>query len=598
VFPFIGAKDKSVFFIWLFSFVFLSLISPPDSYCGPVKEELNQALSFYSEGAYLEALSRFERLTQDYPQDSHYSIFKLMTAKCNYNIQNFPQAEKDFKDFLQGFPHSRFSPVCHFYLGNIKYIYGELLNSASEFIQALEQGDEKTKGMAFESLLLLLKNNLDQSDLEKLAQQTKNQEIHPGILFWWGKKELKTGNHSKAKEIFQNYLDLYPRGQRAEEAKKHSEEISHLLEEGIGIGVLAPTSGPYAEYGESMIKGMRLALKDSQVKVKLFIRDTQGDPIQATLATRRLIEEDRVSVILGALRSECTIGASATAQNFRIPLITPTSNQEGIADLGDFIFQFSPSTRRIGERIAQFAVHEFNIKEIVILSPDDSYGEKACLGFESKAKEGGVRTLAQEVYAPGSTDFGPQLKRIREILWKEKMEREGGFDSTKYVDRFGEPIPVEEIPVEVDGFFLPIYPEDVALIAPQIAFFRIQAKLLGTEGWSQKEMLNHSRQFTDGVVFASDFYQDEDDPYTGDFKKDFELLYKKAPDKVASLSYDAMSMLLTCLKNASTPENIKNSLLRIKGFKGTGGEISFNPDGENEEIGIYLFHNGEIKRLK
>jgi ABC-type branched-subunit amino acid transport system substrate-binding protein len=202
------------------------------------------------------------------------------------------------------------------------------------------------------------------------------------------------------------------------------------------------------------------------------------------------------------------------------------------------------------------------------------------------------------LYAPGSTDFGPQLKKIREILWKEKMEREGGFDSAKYLDRFGKPIPKDEVPVEVDGFFLPIYPEDLALITPQIAFFKIQTRLLGTEGWGQKEILSASRQFTDGAVFASDFYLQENNPSAGSFQKDFELSFKKAPDKVAFLSYDAMRILLASLKNAATSDGIKRSLSKIKNFKGTGGKISFNPDGENTNIGIYLFQDGEIKRLK
>lgn len=595
---FLGAKGKRVFLIYLFTFLLFLLSAPPDSYCNQVKKELSKALSSYSEGAYLEALSRFEELVQNFPQDSHFSIFKLMIAKCHYNLENFPQAEKAFKDFLKEFPKSRYSPLCHFYLGNIKYLNGKHLNSALEFTRALEEGDKKTKKVAFESLLPLLKIKLEQSELEKLAQENKDREIYPEILFWCGKREFKLGNYSKAEKIFEDYLVSSPDGPRAEEVKEYLELASRLLEKGIGIGVLAPTSGPYAEYGESMIRGIKLALEESDRKVKLFIRDTQGDPIQATLVSRKLIREDQVSAIIGPLRSECTIGASATAQNYKVPLITPTSNQEGIADLGDFIFQFSPSIQKIGERIAQFAVKELNIRKIVILSPDDTYGEDACQGFETKVKELGAIILAKEVYTPESTDFSPQLKKIREILWKEKMEREGGFDSTKYLDRFGKPILKEDISVEVDGFFLPIYPEDVALIPPQIAFFEIQTRLLGTESWGQKDILNLSQQFTEGVVFASDFYQEKNSNSVSGFKTNFELLYKKSPDKAAFLSYDAMRVLLTSLKSASSPDTIKDNLLKIKGFKGTRSEIGFNPDGENTNIGIYLFQDGEIKRLK
>ena len=177
------------------------------------------------------------------------------------------------------------------------------------------------------------------------------------------------------------------------------------------------------------------------------------------------------------------------------------------------------------------------------------------------------------------------------------MEKEGS-DSPKYPDRYGKPIPKSDAPVKVDGFFLPIYPDDVTLITPQITFFKIQAKLLGTEGWGDEKILDISRQFTQGVIFASDFYIEEHNSSVVDFKKDFELSYKKTPDKVAFLSYDAMRMLLTSLKDASTPESIKDNLLKIKRFKGISGEIDFAPNGENTNIGIYSYQNGEIKRLK
>ena len=592
------SSARKVFFIYLFPFLLFLFVSPPDSHCDEVKEEWNRALSSYSEGDYAEALSRFEALARDSPQDRRFSIFKLMLAKCQYHMQNYVKAEKSFGDFLDDFPQSRFIPSCHFYLGNIKYVKGELLGSAWEFVQALEGDDQKTKELALKSLVLLLESNLGKDQLEELARKTEGKEIHPEVLFFWGKKELNTGSHSRAKEIFENYLKTYPGAQRAEKAREYSEQLSYLLEEGIGIGILAPLSGPYAEYGESMTRGIKLALEDSERKVKLFIRDTQGDPVQAALLSRRLIEEDRVSVIVGPLRSECTIGASATAQIFKVPLITPTSNQEGIADLGDFIFQFSPSTRKIGEAVARFAVKELNIRDVVVISPDDSYGQDATLGFQTEAEESEAEILIQEVYTPGSTDFGPQLKKIRELLWEKKMEREGGFDSTKYLDKSGEPIPLDEIPVEVDGFFLPVYPEEIALISPQIAFFKIQTRLLGTEGWGQKEILNLSRQFTDGVVFASDFYQQENSSFGRKFKEDFELSFKKTPDKVAFLSYFSMRFLLDALKNASAPEDIRSNLLKIKGVREIEDKIDLGPGGENTSIGIYVFQNGEIERVK
>ena len=74
----------------------------------------------------------------------------------------------------------------------------------------------------------------------------------------------------------------------------------------LGVGVLAPTTGAFAGLGEDMIAGIKqfLAEHDNKIAgrpVKLYVTDTQLDADMAVQQARKLVNQDKVSVVLGPL---------------------------------------------------------------------------------------------------------------------------------------------------------------------------------------------------------------------------------------------------------------------------------------------------------
>ena len=70
------------------------------------------------------------------------------------------------------------------------------------------------------------------------------------------------------------------------------------------IGVIVPTTGPYAILGNSFVKAAQMALDDvgaSTYQYQLVIRDSGPDPAKAAAVIQRVIREDRVNAIVGGV---------------------------------------------------------------------------------------------------------------------------------------------------------------------------------------------------------------------------------------------------------------------------------------------------------
>jgi len=573
----------SIFSLWLFFiFFFTGIIS--GSF---LEDESHQARKLYSEGNYFEAKRRFEMLCLDYPFAPEYTIFKLMLAKCEYNLKDYPAAEKDFEELVSDFPASRFVPVSYFYLGNIHYLNKDYFTSALNYISAYQGGDPKTKSLAFKSIVPLLEYSKDPDELRKLIRKDLSKELLSEIYYFLGKKELKQKDFSSARKIFKEFEKKFPQS-------PHLEEVQQLLlrpellsrDEIIKIGILAPLSGEFSSYGHELVNGIKLGIEsgypqEDSLPVRLLLKDTESNPAVATKKTKELIQEG-VSAILGPLTSEESLGAGFAADFFNVPIIFPTASLEEVAGIGEYVFQLALSPEKIGEGIAEYAVLEMGLEYFFILSPDDKYGVSVSESFQSKVENLGGRIVEVEYYPRGATDFGSYLSALRDILLEQEE---------------GEPIPEEEIPVYLDGVFVPGYPEEVVSIAPQIRFNKIETKILGTDGWGEKKVLDLARDYVEGVVFASEFSHLDYDSSFASFENDYRYAYKKNPSKPAIMGYKAAILLSSAIRDDHDPRRIQKNLLSL-GNTDQARYVNFNPQGANNLFYIYIIRNGEFKKLK
>jgi ABC-type branched-subunit amino acid transport system substrate-binding protein len=335
--------------------------------------------------------------------------------------------------------------------------------------------------------------------------------------------------------------------------------------------------------------------------VNIELKDSRGSAVRSVQAARDLIEEDGILALLGPLLSVNAVGAGAACDCRGVPMITPTAAEEEIAQVGRYVFQRSVGPRTLGERIASYAVGELDLQLFAVLAPRDNYGQAAVEGFTRAASEAGARILLTTWYQTGDTDFKEQLLQIRsrKQAYDDSLMTLGIFPPEKNP---AEPdtLPMEERRVFIDGIFVPAYSSEAGMIAPQIAFHRLETLLCGTSGWGSRDAMRIGGQYLDGVHFAADFVEELADERYQTFLTEYTNRYGVRPGKVSVFSYECASLVLQGVaEGALTPEAMCQFLSHTEHYRGLAGSISFTHDyGANDEAMILTIQNGRMLRLE
>ncbi|KPL03617.1 MAG: hypothetical protein AMJ73_06120 [candidate division Zixibacteria bacterium SM1_73] len=556
-----------------------------------VEEKLKQLHQSYSEKNYSRSKEILTYLTESFPDDPYFSYFEFMIAKCDYHLENHQSAHYGFEDFINKFPRSRFIPACYFMLGNVNYLWGKRVESAQNFVLAYQKAkDDELKKLAAKSIEPLLKKKLSEMELEQLAQQNKDEKLAPKIFFWLGKRRFESENYPEAKEALSYYQNNFPDGADIKEVSLLLKELSSPTSQILKVGVLTPLTSDYSDYGESMLKGINLALLYSlmESKVELVVKDTKGDPGRAASLSRELIEEENVISIIGPLKSESTLRAGVQASEARIPLISPTATHEGIGSVSEFIFQLSPSKPTEGKSLAKFVIKEKKLRDFVVFVSEDEVSRELALSFQEEAQKLGAKIIDLEYFSKTTVDFIPALARVKRILLE-----------TSPSNSLSEEAFIKEIPARLDGFFIVAEKDQMLKILPQISFLKINTTIIGTEVCGNREVLKLAGNLNQELIFTSDIYHMEDDQTWSSFSALYHDKHKEEPDRVAALGFDAMNLLISIFeKRVFSPEKIKDHLIQIKDFKGASGGIGLDQHGENKTIAIYIYRAGKVERLR
>ena len=189
----------------------------------------------------------------------------------------------------------------------------------------------------------------------------------------------------------------------------------------IKIGGVGPLTGEVATFGQSAHNGVKLAFDEVNaaggvlgMRIEYIHEDNKGDAAETTNIVRKLIVRDRVSAIVGAIISANSLAAGPLAQQFRVPMISPTSTADNVTSAGEYVFTACFKDSFQGQIMAQFAYNDLGLRRVATLvniASDYSIGlDKA---FVETFEELGGQVVVRESYNAGDQDFRAQLTKIR-----------------------------------------------------------------------------------------------------------------------------------------------------------------------------------------
>jgi branched-chain amino acid transport system substrate-binding protein len=319
------------------------------------------------------------------------------------------------------------------------------------------------------------------------------------------------------------------------------------------IGVISILTGQGSGYGEAITNGFKLAREEINAKgavaIELVIEDSSGKQEQALAAAQKLINSARVVAILGpTLSTEMrVVGPEANASG--VPIMGTSTTAAGITQIGRYVFRNSlPESQAIPASVKK-AVMKYNIRKVALLYGNDDVFTKS--GFDTMkqvAEDRKLGIVAIETFQKGQSDYKAQLTKIKVLA--------------------------------PDAVFCSALYEEGAVILSQARKMGIKVPFVGGNGFNSPKVIEIAKEAADGLVVATPWFADKNDPKVKSFVARYEKAYRKKPDQFAAQAYDALYIMAEALKKAGKADRamLRDALAGIRNLDGVLGRFSFDAE--------------------
>ena len=361
-------------------------------------------------------------------------------------------------------------------------------------------------------------------------------------------------------------LALFTACNGAEKKEEGGKSEAPKAADTILLGEYGSMTGAEATFGTGTHEGIMLALEEinakggingKKVEVKLY--DTQGKSQEAGTAVTRLITDDHVVAILGEVASSLSIAGGYVAQQNGVPMVSPASTNPQVTQIGDMIFRVCFIDPFQGYVMATFAKDNLQSKKVAVLYDQASaYSKGLKDDFVKAFTEGGGTITGEAAYTAGDQDYSAQLTAIRDAA--------------------------------PDAIFIPGYYTDVGNIAIQVKKLGINAKLLGGDGWDSPKLAEIGGAAIEGGYYSNHYTVEDTRPEVAEFVAKYRAAYKRDPDSMGALGYDAARLLVDAITRAGSTDGkaIAKALAETKDFKGVTGLISIDAARNAQKSAVVL----------
>ena len=304
------------------------------------------------------------------------------------------------------------------------------------------------------------------------------------------------------------------------------------------VGEYGSLTGNDATFGTSTQNGVQVALdqllatkqgKIGGFPVRVVVEDDQGRAEEAATVVQKLINQDQVIAVVGEVASSRSLAAAPICQAAQVPMISPSSTNPKVTQVGDYIFRMCFLDDFQGGVMARFTADNLKLKKVALLKDVKSdYSVGLAQYFTDAFKAMGGEVVVEQAYSAGDQDFRAQLTAI-----KAKAPQ---------------------------AIVVPGYYTEAGLIARQARELGITVPLIGGDGWESEQLIAIGGDALNGCYYSNHWALDYPDPKLQEFVKRYHDKFKSDPDAIGGLAYDAANVLFGALEQlaAKQPEVFKN----------------------------------------
>ena len=293
------------------------------------------------------------------------------------------------------------------------------------------------------------------------------------------------------------------------------------------IGEFGSLTGNDATFGQSTKNGVEVALGELQTSdklgkigdlpVRVVVEDDQSKAEEAATVVQKLINQDRVVAVIGEVASSRSLAGGPICQNAGVPMISPSSTNPKVTQVGDYIFRMCFLDQFQGTVMARFTAQTLKLKKVAILKDSKSDYSVGLAQFFTEAFTAlGGSIITEQAYQSGDNDFRAQLTAIK----------------AKHPD----------------AIIVPGYYTEAGLIARQARELGLQQPLVGGDGWESAKLLEIGGTALNGCYYTNHWALDGPDPRLQAFLKTYRGKFGGDPDAIGGLAYDAANVLFGALQ--------------------------------------------------
>ena len=342
--------------------------------------------------------------------------------------------------------------------------------------------------------------------------------------------------------------------------------------EPIVIGQVGPMSGANAAVGQSQDEGVMMAVEEINAaggiasmggaKLEVVYADSQSDATVGVTETEKLINVEKVDMLLGSFNSAVTLPCSAVAEKNQLPWIVNSATSDAITEQGNkYTFRAyyvnATGTDQEVQMVRDLGEAQGDpIKTVSILYEDTEGGQTWATGIREAAAKYGMEIVFDEGYPAGSTDFTTPITKVKAA--------------------------------GADAFLLFAYTSESILVAQAVQDLEVNPKIaVGWGGLTSPEF--YENDFAEGWISMQSWSADMNDPDSLAFVDAHQAKYGELAEPVAANGYNDTWMIKEVLELAGSKDAdaIREAFLAIEIdggpaniIKGTG-PVVFEENGQN-----------------
>src|SRR3954470_6309779 len=182
------------------------------------------------------------------------------------------------------------------------------------------------------------------------------------------------------------------------------------------IGFVTSLSGPGSSIGIPYGRGIQAAMEyKSEVngeKIKLIQLDDGSDPSAATRNARKLVEENKVDLLIGTSTAASTSAMVPIANELKVPMIAISPISVAANDAGDRWAIVMPQPPTLMVKVVVDRMKRDGVKQFAYIGFSDAWGDLVYTGAQKPAETDGLKILTNERYARTDTSVTGQVLKM------------------------------------------------------------------------------------------------------------------------------------------------------------------------------------------